>query len=199
MHDQVPQHTQPVDFDLHDVCAIFKRTPYIGDLKPGGRYVAKDLYEVGGVPVLMKALLDGGYLHGDCITVTGKTVAENLKDVKFNPDQKVMVEVSTLDCGGSCSALSPISIAAVHEATPTACLAPTHRAKSDSNATTSGPLVTQPDASTRDAAWRARDVITVRANGMGCRGSSARAMESSVAPNRPATSRSRLSEVRRRK
>src|SRR4051812_22230877 len=60
-----------LEFDLHDVCAIFKRTPYIADLKPAGRFVAKDLYEAGGVPVLMKALLDGGYLHGDCITVTG--------------------------------------------------------------------------------------------------------------------------------
>ena len=60
-----------------------KRTPYIADLKPGGKYVAKDLHEIGGVPVVMKALLDGGYLHGDCMTVTGKTIAENLKDVVF--------------------------------------------------------------------------------------------------------------------
>ena len=60
---------------------IFRETPYIADLKPGGRYVAKDLYEIGGVPVLMRALLDGGYLHGDCITVTGKTIAENLADI----------------------------------------------------------------------------------------------------------------------
>ena len=66
-----------VDFDLHEVAKIFKRTPYIASMKPGGKYVAKDLYEVGGVPVLMKALLDGGYLHGDCMTVTGKTIAEN--------------------------------------------------------------------------------------------------------------------------
>ena len=68
-----------IEFDLHDVGEIFKRTPYIADLKPGGRYVAKDLYDVGGVPILMKALLDGGYLHGDCITVTGKSIAENLR------------------------------------------------------------------------------------------------------------------------
>src|SRR5438876_6034999 len=79
-----------IDFDLHAVAEIFKRTPYIGDLKPGGRYVAKDLYEVGGVPVLMKALLDGGYLHGDCITVTGKTIAENLADVIFPTGQDVV-------------------------------------------------------------------------------------------------------------
>ncbi|MBV9829907.1 MAG: dihydroxy-acid dehydratase, partial [Alphaproteobacteria bacterium] len=79
-----------IDFDLHEVGKIYARTPYIGNLKPGGEYVMKDLYEVGGVPVLMKALLDGGYLHGDCITVTGKTIAENLKDVQFPSGQNVV-------------------------------------------------------------------------------------------------------------
>ncbi len=79
-----------IDFDLHEVGKIYARTPYIGNLKPGGEYVMKDLYDIGGVPVLMKALLDGGYLHGDCITVTGKTIAENLKDVKFPSGQNVV-------------------------------------------------------------------------------------------------------------
>src|SRR5207247_2412408 len=79
-----------IEFDLHDFGEICKRTPYIGDLKPGGRYVMKDLHDVGGVPVLMKALLDGGYLHGDCLTVTGKTIAENLKDVIFPEQQNVI-------------------------------------------------------------------------------------------------------------
>ncbi len=79
-----------IDFDLHEVGKIYARTPYIGNLKPGGEYVMKDLYDVGGVPVLMKALLDGGYLHGDCITVTGKTIAENLKDVKVPTGQNVI-------------------------------------------------------------------------------------------------------------
>ena len=79
-----------IDFDLHDVAEIFKRTPYIADLKPGGRYVARDMYEIGGAPVLMKALLDGGYIHGDCITVTGKTMAENLADVEFPTNQDVV-------------------------------------------------------------------------------------------------------------
>src|SRR5271168_792994 len=83
-----------IEFDLHDVGEIFKRTPYIGDLKPGGRYVAKDMHDVGGVPVLMKTLLDGGYLHGDCITVTGKTIAENLKNVVFPTNQDVIMPVS---------------------------------------------------------------------------------------------------------
>jgi dihydroxy-acid dehydratase len=79
-----------IDFDLHEVGKIYARTPYIGNLKPGGEYVMKDLYDVGGVPVLMKALLDGGYLHGDCITVTGKTIAENLKDVTVPTGQNVI-------------------------------------------------------------------------------------------------------------
>jgi len=83
-----------IDFDLFDVAEIFKRTPYIADLKPGGKYVAKDVYDIGGVPQILKALLEGGILHGDCLTVTGKTMAENLKDVKFNTDQKVVYPVS---------------------------------------------------------------------------------------------------------
>jgi dihydroxy-acid dehydratase len=79
-----------VKFDLFDVAEVFKKTPYIADLKPGGRYVAKDMYEAGGVPLLMRTLLDHGYLHGDCLTVTGRTVAENLQKVKWNPDQSVV-------------------------------------------------------------------------------------------------------------
>src|SRR6266851_3575163 len=79
-----------IEFDLHDVGEIFKKTPLIADLKPAGRYVMKDLYDIGGVPVLMKALLDGGYLHGDCMTVTGKTVADNLRDVVFPTGQDVV-------------------------------------------------------------------------------------------------------------
>ena len=79
-----------ISFTLADVVAISRRTPYIANLKPGGKYVAKDLYDVGGVPVLMKALLDGGYLHGDCLTVSGKTVAENLKDVVVPKNQDVV-------------------------------------------------------------------------------------------------------------
>ncbi|MEM1288456.1 MAG: dihydroxy-acid dehydratase [Pseudomonadota bacterium] len=79
-----------VDFDLFDVAEIFKRTPYIADLKPGGKYVAKDLFEVGGIPLLMKTLLDNGFMHGDCITVTGRTMAENMESVQWNPDQDVI-------------------------------------------------------------------------------------------------------------
>ncbi len=90
LHLPAIAHEAGIDFDLHAVAEIFKRTPYIADLKPGGRYVAKDLFDIGGVPVLMKALLDGGYLHGDCITVNGKTVAENLRDVVLPKDQDVV-------------------------------------------------------------------------------------------------------------
>ncbi len=79
-----------IPFTLADLVAISRRTPYIANLKPGGKYVAKDLYDVGGVPVLMKALLDGGYLHGDCLTVSGKTIAENLKDVVVPKNQDVV-------------------------------------------------------------------------------------------------------------
>jgi len=83
-----------IDFDLLEVCEIFKKTPYIADLKPGGKYVAKDMHEAGGMPVLMRTLLDGGYLHGDCLTVTGKTIAENLEGVEFNEDQDVIYPVT---------------------------------------------------------------------------------------------------------
>ena len=79
-----------IKFDLFDVADVFKRTPYLADLKPGGRYVAKDLFEAGGVPLLLKTLLDHGYLHGQCLTVTGRTMAENLKSVAWNKDQDVV-------------------------------------------------------------------------------------------------------------
>tara|TARA_B110000438_G_scaffold24289_1_gene22482 strand:- start:331 stop:2046 length:1716 start_codon:yes stop_codon:yes gene_type:complete len=83
-----------IKFTLEDVTNISKKTPYIADLKPGGKYVAKDLYEIGGVPILIKALLDGGLLHSDCLTVTGKTIAENHKNVKFPTDQKIIYPTS---------------------------------------------------------------------------------------------------------
>ncbi len=90
LHLPAIAHECGIEFDLFDVAEIFKKTPYIADLKPGGRYVAKDMFEAGGVPILMKTLLDHGYLHGDCLTVTGRTIAENLKIVKWNPDQDVV-------------------------------------------------------------------------------------------------------------
>jgi dihydroxy-acid dehydratase len=90
LHLPAIAHECGIAFDLHDVAAIFRETPYIADLKPAGRYVMKDLAEAGGVPLLMKALLDGGYLHGDCVTVTGRTIAENLAGVAFDAKQDVV-------------------------------------------------------------------------------------------------------------
>jgi dihydroxy-acid dehydratase len=83
-----------IRFTLDDVAQIMRRTPYIADLKPGGKYVALDVHKVGGIPVIIKALLDAGLLHGDCLTVTGKTLAENHKDVVFPQDQDVVYPVS---------------------------------------------------------------------------------------------------------
>ncbi|MEZ5669722.1 MAG: dihydroxy-acid dehydratase [Alphaproteobacteria bacterium] len=93
LHLPAIAHEAGIAFDLDDVCAIFKKTPYIADLQPGGKYVAKDLYEVGGVGIVIKALLDGGFLHGDCITVTGKTLAENYGKVVFPTNQDVVYPV----------------------------------------------------------------------------------------------------------
>jgi dihydroxy-acid dehydratase len=94
LHLPAIAHECGIKFDLFDVAEIFKRTPYIADMKPGGKYVAKDLFEAGGIPLIMKALLDGGFLHGDCMTVTGRTIAENLASVKWNPDQDVVYPTS---------------------------------------------------------------------------------------------------------
>ena len=90
LHLPAIAHECGIKFDLFDVAEVFKRTPYIADLKPSGRYVAKDMFEAGGIPLLMRTLLDHGFLHGDCITVTGRTIAENLKSVKWNEDQDVV-------------------------------------------------------------------------------------------------------------
>ena len=90
LHLPAIAHECGIDFSLDDVVEIFKKTPYIADLKPGGQYVAKDVYEAGGVPIIIKTLYEGGFIHGDCLTVTGKTIAENLESVEFNKNQKVI-------------------------------------------------------------------------------------------------------------
>ncbi|MET0155855.1 MAG: dihydroxy-acid dehydratase [Rickettsiales bacterium] len=94
LHLPAIAHECGIDFTLDDVGRIFRDTPYIADLKPGGKYVAKDLYRVGGISVVLKELLDAGLLRGDCMTVTGKTLAENLADVVFPEDQDVVYPVS---------------------------------------------------------------------------------------------------------
>ncbi|MEI9410485.1 dihydroxy-acid dehydratase [Mesorhizobium salmacidum] len=90
LHLPAIAHEAGIKFDLFDVAKIFEQTPYIADLKPGGKYVAKDMFEAGGIPLLMKTLLDHGYLHGDCLTVTGRTLAENMEHVAWNEHQDVV-------------------------------------------------------------------------------------------------------------
>jgi dihydroxy-acid dehydratase len=90
LHLPAIAHEAGIDFPLEEVAAIMRKTPHIADLKPGGRYVALDVHRIGGVPVIIKALLDGGFLHGDCLTVTGRTLAENHKDVVVPTDQDVV-------------------------------------------------------------------------------------------------------------
>lgn len=90
LHLPAIAHEAGIKFDLHDVAEIMRATPHIADLKPGGKYVALDVFRVGGVPVIIKALLDGGYLKGDAMTVTGKTLAENHREVIVPKDQDVV-------------------------------------------------------------------------------------------------------------
>ncbi|WP_454596923.1 dihydroxy-acid dehydratase [Qipengyuania sp. SM2507] len=94
LHLPAMAHEAGIAFDLFDVAEIFKSTPYIADLKPGGRYVAKDMHEAGGVYMAMKTLLDGGFIDPEPMTVTGKTLGENIEEVTWNPDQKVFFAFS---------------------------------------------------------------------------------------------------------
>jgi dihydroxy-acid dehydratase len=94
LHLPAIAHEAGIRFTMQDVTEIMRRTPYIADLKPGGKYVAFDVFKIGGIPVIIKALLDGGLLHGDCLTVTGKTLAENHAEVVFPKDQDVVYTVA---------------------------------------------------------------------------------------------------------
>jgi dihydroxy-acid dehydratase len=94
LHLPAIAHEAGIDFDLFAVADIFKRTPYIGNMKPGGKYVAKDMFEVGGVQVVIKELLKGGYIDGDCLTVTGKTIAENCADAQLLEGQDVIYPIT---------------------------------------------------------------------------------------------------------
>ncbi|MDH5723804.1 MAG: dihydroxy-acid dehydratase [Alphaproteobacteria bacterium] len=93
LHLPAIAHEAGIKFDLFDVAEVFKKTPYLANLRPGGKYVAKDLFDVGGVGIVIKELLDNGYIHGDCITVTGKTLAENLEGITLPEDQDVVFPV----------------------------------------------------------------------------------------------------------
>ena len=91
LHLMAIAHEAGVDLKLEDFDEISRRTPHLGDLKPFGKYHMIDFDRIGGVPVVLKALLDGGLLYGDCITVTGKTMAENLAGVEFPSGQDVVL------------------------------------------------------------------------------------------------------------
>ncbi len=95
LHLPAIAHEAGIDFDLGDVCEIFRDTPYFVDLKPGGQYVAKDLYEAGGVPVVMKELRKAGLMHEDCMTATGKTMGEVLDEVRGEADGRVIYPIET--------------------------------------------------------------------------------------------------------
>ena len=94
LHLPAMAHEAGIPFTLQDVAEIMRDVPTIGDLKPGGRYVAFDVHKIGGIPVIIRALLDANLLRGDCITVTGKTLAENHRDVIFPTNQDVIRPVS---------------------------------------------------------------------------------------------------------
>jgi len=102
LHLPAIAHEAGIDFDLFDVCDIFHDTPYFVNLRPGGQYVAKDLYEAGGVPVVLKQLLKAGLLHGDCITASGRTIGEELDEIRGEPDGRVIypVEAPITKTGG---------------------------------------------------------------------------------------------------
>ncbi|MEO9649582.1 MAG: dihydroxy-acid dehydratase [Roseobacter sp.] len=93
LHLPAMAHEAGIDFFLDDVCEIFRDTPYFVDLKPGGQYVAKDMYEAGGVPVVLKELRKAGLLHEDCMTVTGYSMGEELDKVSLEADGRVVYPV----------------------------------------------------------------------------------------------------------
>ncbi|TMM50035.1 dihydroxy-acid dehydratase [Qipengyuania marisflavi] len=95
LHLPAMAHEAGIAFDLFDVAEIFKSTPYIADLKPGGKYVAKDMHEAGGVYMAMRTLLDGGFIDPEPMTVTGRTLGENIDEITWNPDQKVFYDVAS--------------------------------------------------------------------------------------------------------
>jgi len=95
LHLPAIAHEAGIDFDLDDVCDIFRDTPYFVDLKPGGQYVAKDLYEVGGVPVVMKELRKAGLMHDDCMTATGNSIGEELDMITREADGQVIYPIET--------------------------------------------------------------------------------------------------------
>ncbi len=93
LHLPAIAHEAGIDFDLEDVCDIFRDTPYFVDLKPGGKYVAKDLFEAGGIPIVMRELGRAGLLHEECMTVSGRTIGEEVDRVAGEADGKVIYAI----------------------------------------------------------------------------------------------------------
>ncbi len=102
LHLPAIAHEAGIEFYLEDVCDIFRETPYFVDLKPGGTYVAKDLYEAGGIPVVMKELRKAGLIHTDCITASGRTIGEELDRIEREADGRVIypIEKPLTETGG---------------------------------------------------------------------------------------------------
>ena len=94
LHLPAMAHEAGIDFDLMDVCEIFKDTPYFVDMKPGGQFVAKDLYEAGGIPVVMKELRKAGLIHEDCMTASGRSIGEELDRIEGEADGRVIHTVA---------------------------------------------------------------------------------------------------------
>ncbi|MFM2409380.1 MAG: dihydroxy-acid dehydratase, partial [Pseudomonadota bacterium] len=95
LHLPAMAHEAGIEFDLFDVAEIFKSTPYMADLQPGGQFVARDMYDAGGVYMLMKSLLTEGLFNGNCMTVTGKSIGENIDQITWNPNQKVIYDAKS--------------------------------------------------------------------------------------------------------
>ncbi|MFK0166910.1 dihydroxy-acid dehydratase [Rhizobium sp. NPDC090279] len=94
LHIPAIAHEAGIRFDLDDVAAVFDRTPLIADLKPGGRFLARDVFYIGGAPIILKSLLDGGFLHGDCLTITGRSLAAELAEFG-SPDGEIVKSTAT--------------------------------------------------------------------------------------------------------
>ncbi len=95
LHLPAIAHEAGIEFFLEDVCEIFRDTPYFVNLKPGGDYVAKDLYDAGGVPVVMKELRKAGLIHEDCITATGRSIGEEIDMIEREADGRVIYPIET--------------------------------------------------------------------------------------------------------
>ena len=124
LHLPAIAHEAGIRFTLDDMAEVLARTPLIADLKPGGQYVAKDVFAIGGVPVILRALLEGGYLHGHCLTVTGQTLAESLRLAPWSMERSSVALLSPLlhwRCGGAEGNLCPdgalLKVAGLHSLT----------------------------------------------------------------------------------